>query len=275
MDVQEIYRGSSALTNVSKIYKGTSLLFERSGGYDVATQALLDQATTDGYTAASGTVLTALDAFITDLKDDGIWTLLDALWLPATNGDSDFGCYNLKDPTDNNLSKVNSPTFTSLQGFTGNGSTSYLSTGFNLATDAVNFTQNAASAGGYFRTTASTPSTPYLIRAGSNIYWRYDTGGNRYQWKFNTTGAVNHSASQQTGFYHLNRTASNAERVYRNGTTFDTGTKASAAISGTLTFLQYADAQFSFGFVGGNLSTKVSELYTAIQDYMTALGTQV
>ena len=153
MSISEVYKGGAVDEGVSKIYLGDTLAYERSGGggYDDATQALLDEATTDGYTAASGSVLTALDTFITTLKSDGVWALLDAIWLPATNGDSDFATYNLKDPDSYQLTKVNSPTFTSLQGFSTDGSSSYLNTNFNPSTNGVNLSLNAASIGVYMR----------------------------------------------------------------------------------------------------------------------------
>ena len=118
---------------------------------DPATQALLDQATTDGYTAPTGTYLTALDAYIVYLKAQGIWDLLDVLYLPSSGGDSDFACYNLKDPTQFNLTKVNSPTYTIGEGFTGNGTTSYLDTNWNPSTNGVNYTLNDAGTSIYTR----------------------------------------------------------------------------------------------------------------------------
>ena len=170
IDLDEVYKGGSVANNVTRVYKGGDLIFERGVGpvLDPATQALIDQAAIDGYTAASGAVLTALDTFIKQLKADGIWALLDVIWLPATNGDSDFAIYNLKDPTIFQLTKVNSPTFTSLEGFTGDGATSYLNTLFNLSTDSANYVLNSASIGVYQRLNPAVTAATWGCRDASN-----------------------------------------------------------------------------------------------------------
>ena len=100
---------------------------------DVSTQAVFNEATLQGYTLPSSSTQTYLNTLITTLKSIGAWDELDVLWVFATDGDSDFATLNLKAPTLFKCSPVNSPIFTSLEGFTGNGSTSYLTTGWNPA----------------------------------------------------------------------------------------------------------------------------------------------
>lgn len=287
MSLSNIYLG--AVETIDKAYLGNTVVFTRGGGYDAATQALLDQASTDGYTAASGTALTALDAFIVALKADGIWTLLDALWLPATNGDSDFACYNLKDPTSFNLTKVNSPTFTSLEGFTGNGASAYLDTNFNLSVDGVNYTLNAASIGFYNRLSSGSSKLEMGAKDVSNFESQMTSNWNGSGLKFlgqlnDNNNFTNTTSGNETGFHILNR-LNNDQTYYNNGLSITTDTDAPSGVpnetmgilgrlSSSMLSFPSSD-QISFAFIGGDLSTKASEFYTAIQDYMIAIGKQV
>jgi len=251
---------------------GISLVIS-GGGYDISTQALLDQATTDGYTAASGISLTALDTFIGNLKTDGIWDLLDCLWLPATNGDSDFACYNLKDPTTFKLTKVNSPTFTSLEGFTGDGVSSYLSTGFDLGTSGVNYQPENGSIGSYHRT-LMTVGDGYLW-LNNTAYLRRISSTNRYVLKMQGNGARNYTGNQQVGFHVGYKNSITNIGVYLNGGILYTSTDSTISQSGDLLLIRNADSQVSFAFIGADTTTKASDFYTAIQTYMTAIGKQV
>lgn len=287
MAVTEIYLGNAVADNITRAYLGSTLIYTRSS-IDAATQALLDQATLDGYSPAHGTVLTALDTFITSLKTAGIWNLCDVLWLPATNGDSDFACYNLKNPASFKLTKVNSPTFTSLQGFTGNGSTAYLDTGFNPSLHGVNFTQNEAGMGIYIRNLGTVTSHSWmgatrsdnlglqtLINRGSSIFNRVNTGA-----------ITDNDSGLFVGFHHGKRVDASNVQAYRNGSLIDTATQGSitpnqawtiltARIAGGAISTGRTDGQFSFAFGGASLDGLELDLYNAIQTYMTALGTQV
>lgn len=258
---------------------------------DPATQTLLDQADTDGYTAASGTVLTALDTFIKSLKSDGIWSLLDVLWLPATNGDVDFAGYNLKDPTTFNLTRVNSPTFTSLEGFTGDGATSYLNSGWNPNINGSNFTLNDSSFGYYQRKSSVNTSgrhggdnsTPVFIlvatqnssNIGSALINQIATVPSDHEF----------TNSSPQGFLSINRESSATNRIYKNGSLVETETVNSSVVPSIVlywlsrnangTASNFSDDQLSFMYYGADLTSKASELYTAIQDYMTSIGKQV
>lgn len=250
--------------------------------YDESTQALLDQASTDGYTPASGTSLTALDTFISTLKSEGIWTLLDCLWLPATNGDSDFACYNLKDPTQFNLTKVNSPTFTSLEGFTGDGVSAYLDTNFTPSTDSISASQNSQSFGIYTRS-QSTTGNQGVIASANTRFNRVNSTTQRW-----TIGGASFIESTVTGD-SIGLLSSNREdgvnvNLYKNGVQQDTAINNSSLPNRYLTLLalnnqgsiiQFQDAEISFAYHGADLTSKMLVFYTAIQDYMTAIGSEV
>lgn len=285
--------------NDPNIWIDTELWSDGTPSYDAATQALINQAAIDGYTAASGSVLGALDALIIQLKADGIWALLDVLYIMATNGDSDFACYNLKDPTQYNLTKVNSPLFTSLQGFKGDGVSAYLDTNFILASNGINYTLNSASVGGYIRSNAGSPaqdtdigvqgdnggittlSTAFFFTPDDNAF-RINNG--------NFRKAV--SGVNPTGLIHVNRSGSGGSdlSVYFDGVSQTTIDRAGVPVSTTVPnnhsvfllgnnnkglLLNPSVSQISFAFIGGDLSGLELEFYNSIQAYMTTLGTQV
>lgn len=289
MAVSEIYLGNAIASNISKAYLGSTLIFER---LEASTQALLDRAALDGYTPASGTALAALDTFIRSLKTDGIWNLIDVMWLPATNGDSDFACYNLKDPTQFKLTKVNSPTH-SLGGFTGNGSTAYLDTGYNPGTFGGNFTQNEAGMGIYIRNLGAVTDHTWMGATRSDnashqtsIARRSNLGGG-IDGRVNMIPDLNDNTNAiSAGFHHAKRTSSSNMAMHLNGSLSDTAARSSIAPNQSWTILtariagggisgSRTDGQFSFAFGGASLNGLEADLYNAIQAYMTSIGQQV
>lgn len=117
----------------------------QSGGVflpDADYEAILDYATTQGYTLPSRTQQEKQNKLVVDLKDAGVWNKLDTFAVFATDGDSDFALIDWKRLTQ--YDAVNSPTFTTNQGFSGNGTSSYIDTNYNPATSGVNYTLNDA-----------------------------------------------------------------------------------------------------------------------------------
>lgn len=102
-------------------------------------QAVLDYATTQGYTLPSASQQALQNQLVVDLKDAGIWSKLDIFYVFATDGDSDFATINWANPNSFQCSKVNSPGFTSNVGFNSNGTSSYLNTNWNPSSNASNF----------------------------------------------------------------------------------------------------------------------------------------
>lgn len=116
--------------------------------YYVATnseyQAVLDYADSQGYQRPSYAQCALQDALVGDLKDAGVWSKLDVFYVFATDGDSDFASINWKDPNNYEITEVNSPTFTTNKGWSTDGTSSYINTNYNFATDSNYYTQNDA-----------------------------------------------------------------------------------------------------------------------------------
>jgi hypothetical protein len=112
-----------------------------TSAFDADYLAVLNYATTQGYTLPSSGQQLLQNQLVVDLKDGGIWSKLDTFGVFATDGDSDFALIDWIRLSD--YTAVNSPTFTTDEGFTGNGATSYINTSFN-PTMAVKMTSNNA-----------------------------------------------------------------------------------------------------------------------------------
>jgi hypothetical protein len=126
-----------------------SAQISQGSAFDADYQAVLDRASTLGYTAPSAAQQTLQNTLVEDLKTAGVWSKLDAFYLFATDGDSDYATLNFVAPSSFQATKTNSPTFTADEGFTGDGVSAYLDTNLNASTDTTNYTQDDASFGVY------------------------------------------------------------------------------------------------------------------------------
>lgn len=156
--------------------------------------------------------------FVTSLKDAGVWDKIDVGYL-TSDLDAQASGLNIKDPATFALAPQNSPTHTSYRGFSSNGTTSYLKTGFIPSTHAVQLAQNsahiaalslterAASAGALGN--ASSPTNRNL-----GITPRY-TGDLTYFFLNSAVTGYSHKSSQ--GMFIGSRTASNFVSWYRDG----------------------------------------------------------
>jgi hypothetical protein len=113
--------------------------------FDTDYQAVLNRATALGYALPSDSVKVKQNTLLTSMKADGVWAKLDVFYVFAQDGGSDFGTLNWKNPNANQSTLVNAPTFVSNGGFQGNGTSSYIDTNFNPATQGVQYTLNNAS----------------------------------------------------------------------------------------------------------------------------------
>jgi hypothetical protein len=109
----------------------------------------LDYISVLGYAAALGYALPTSDQqvkqerLMSDLKQAGIWNKLDTFGVFATNGDSNFALIDWKRLT--SYTAVNSPSFISNQGFTGNSSaSSSILLNYQSVTNWVNASLNNA-----------------------------------------------------------------------------------------------------------------------------------
>lgn len=222
-----------------------------------------------------------INAAIVSLKNGGIWPLLDIFYVTAA-ADSQAARLNWKNPATFTASEVNSPTFAADRGYTGDGATSRLNTGWVPSTNGVNFTQDSASMWGWSRTTGS-EAISFLGNNTGTVQCMINprTAGNAVA-LVRINDATNGSVSPNTdgsGFFGLQRTDSANKRVFRNGTQISTDiAQASTGVANLAQWMCGADAsQFSTRQIaaaawGAGLSGKELAFYNAMNTYMTAIG---
>jgi hypothetical protein len=286
---------NKSYSKVFSIY-GSGKLFKHSlergggGGFDADYQAVLNYATTQGYTLPSAGQQTLQNQLVVDLKTDGIWAKLDTFAVFATDGDSDFALIDWIRLSD--YTAVNSPTFTADEGFTGNGTSSYIDTNFQPI-NGTNYAQNSAhfmvycyandSASTYYGGALDT--TPSVIRS---LNFGGRDGSNRF-----STVAINSTSSDvtaansvldDTGFNLITRTNSTTVKAYKDNTLISTFTNSSSLTSYQLArniFLlarnlngaanSFATRKLSIIGIGNDVDLLSNNYYTIVDNYYNAL----
>ncbi|MED5549319.1 MAG: hypothetical protein VX529_08140 [Pseudomonadota bacterium] len=199
--------------------------------------------------AMSGTYsdakLALLDTYISNLKSG------------LTNGTNTWGGHDVLsllflDNATDGLRWFNSPatlmtnngaTHTPGEGYTGNGSSSYIDTGYNPAVDGVQLTLNSLGMGIWVRAVGT--SSPLRVfcgavgaaGAGSTRIGRQADGT---AWFVNTAGGTivaSTSSESATGLLSANRSAASAQQAYRNGALEASDSDASSSIPSRNLFL--------------------------------------
>jgi hypothetical protein len=243
---------------------------------DADYQAVLDRASTLGYTAPSSAQQTLQNTLVEDLKDAGVWSKLDVFYVFATDGDSDYATLNWKSPSSFQITKTNSPTFTTNEGFAQSG-TAYLDTGFILDTNGTNYTQDNAGVFVAFPTLSSTTGSNNRALGGDSgnyLSARLDANGsnssNRMWMNSSSYKTFTLNKKDDTIFF-ANRTASNAIDIRSTDLALaSTDTASDTAASSSLTSenfvilkaraTDYFETSANFGMVALGSSLTAAEM---------------
>lgn len=224
-----------------------------------------------------------IDTFVGALKTAGIWAKLDLLFLLAAHTEQ-ASLLNVKqEVTDSNLSEVGSLTFAVNTGWTGAGANgNRLETALWSFDEGPNYALDSAHAGVWSLTTGQENALVGFGNAISNgLLLLPRSTGNALTFK------VNHNATQTavgsqtdgSGHYIINRSASNAEQVYRNGASIGSSSVTSGAVTSQV-FRLLGDVgggassrQIAAAHAGGSLSAdEASDFYDALSAYLGAIG---
>lgn len=230
---------------------------------------------------------TVINTLIKSLKDNGIWNVLDVLYILASH-DAQAAQMNWKAATFP-LTPMLTPTFTVDRGYDFNGTTQYLRTGFVPSTNGVQFKVNDASAFIWCRENIAGGSGVISLGAQGassvrqmKINPRHTSG--QYFYSLNADANVQHgTVTDSTGLTHINRVVSTTVEVYKNGISGGTATSTSSnvpavevdigALNANGTITGFDSKQIAAVGLGGSLdATKALALYNALQAYMTAVG---
>lgn len=240
--------------------------------FDADYQAVLTYATSLGYTLPSAGQQVKQNQLVLDLKAGGIWSKLDTLRVYATDGSASFALIDWKRLA--LCTAVNSPTFTTNQGYQGNGTSSYIDTGFNPNT--------AVGANNYKLTNASAGAWVFVSGNGSAICGA-DTGtalsirnSNSGQHRINSGNIVTAVDLSGTGLRVANKTASNTWTFFRDLTAINGTGGADNNVTTNITDLKAVSVLFgsnrtSISYAGASLVAEHTSLYNAFNTYITSL----
>jgi hypothetical protein len=239
--------------------------------FDADYQAVLDYGTTQGYTLPSESQQLLQNQLVVDLKNGGIWSKLDTFGVFATDGNSDFALIDWKRLTQ--YTAVNSPTFTTNDGFLSNGTSSYIDTNYNPSTSGVNFTLNNACFGGVRNT--ATNIDGFFVGCSVGLV-------NCLKARLSTANRINQNANSSPSgnfedfyFVGLHRTSSLGV-AYGYNDTIVTAVSSSTLIPDANQWILRADSFYAIigarmYFSGSNLILEQSDFFNAWNNYYNAL----
>jgi len=245
--------------------------------------ALLARATTLGYTLPSTSQQIKQNKLLVDLKVAGIWTNLDVFYMFATDGNSSFATLNWKNPNTNQSTLVNSPTFTTNQGFNGNGTSSYINTNYNPSTFASpKYLLTDASLGWHKRTTGTISTSRNIVSVASGrinmvnanssfqLHNATFAGQNSVPMNFSTNGFA---LANRTGMLQGTNFISNTTPINYSiiGGSTDVLPQTNILLLSSNGSSAFADVQLSYFFAGANLNAFASPLFTSFNNYLTSL----
>jgi hypothetical protein len=254
-------------------YSNTISVTTLAPSFDTDYQAVLNYATTQGYTLPSAGQQTLQNQLVLDLKTAGVWSKLDTFGVFATDGDSDFALIDWIRLSD--YTAVNSPTFTADKGFQGNGTSSYIDMNYNPSTQAVNLSLNNNSIG-VFQDINNAPVGAMISAFGVNYLEILNDNANSRLISYNMSqfGDVpSVGANSQNGLFTASRSALTTYSIYKNATLIALPIRNSVAIPNVnMRFLArsnnsvYGQGRIGMGFAGASLTaTEVTDLQTAFK----------
>jgi hypothetical protein len=228
-----------------------------------------------------------IDYTIRQLKIKGIWDRLEFLYLFAANN-SQAGRLNWKNPGLYTATEVLAPVFTTDQGYTPNGSTSFLKTGFIPSINLTVAGLNDISFGLYSRTDVARNANDIgCVDATSthriSMNLRNSTG-NLYVSSINNSSGPSIANLNSLGFHYSYRSNSTNVVLGKNGIDLSTSNVVSVALPSVEMYIGgmnnngslsgASNRQFSFSYLG-NSAINFSDFYSIIQNYMTQIGANV
>jgi hypothetical protein len=271
-----IFRGFSESAFSDKLFAGQlptelGLIGTDNSAFESEYRAVIAYAKSRNYTLPSSSQQILQNNLLSSLKTAGIWAKLDSFCLFATNGSSDFALIDWKRLTQ--YTAVNSPTFTSNQGFQSNGTTSFINTNFNPAIDGINYQLDNASRY-MWNFTTNAGSRYFDGNENSNSNHIYSNNSNVH--KINTTNNLSAIvALNTTGLIGINRTSSTNVELFDDTTQFSR-TATSTSVTDDPQWVSrsannYGTQRTSMYLMGASLVTENTDLYNAMNTYMTSL----
>lgn len=258
------------------------LLVNQLSGFGILTFAKEARAIIDATSVQPNMArMRTIDLTVRGFLGAALWPKVDAMWFLAAH-DEQAGRLNWKDPGNFTLTAVNTVTFTTDRGFAGDGSTGYLDTGWDRATNGVQFTRDNAHISVYQRTNGNNNVPPFADnQAGPRVAVGarpVNTGGGSAL--VNSATSVAGPAAGTLPIHAMGRrNSSTHQSLIRDGVevTGPTAATSGALGSADLVFGKYGNvftnAQVAGGSVGAYLDdAEALTFYKIWLSYMRAVG---
>jgi hypothetical protein len=288
-----IFRGFNEKLFGDKLYAGQlpiNLGMVKADFIDVDALAFFAKVTAAGGTL-SATERLAIDTLVKQMKADGIWTKMKAIY-PMVGASAAACAQNLK--SSSFTGTFNGGWTFASTGVTPNGTSAFMDTSLNMSS---NLSQNNLHLSYYSRTT--TANNAQEVGVNNTAAAVYNP-----QYGLIVRNAIGNTSSSTFGNYNLNnasvanlassayfalgtRTSNILNKLYRNGSAIatDTTTNISNALSfnfyigasnGGGAAFQFSNKQCAFASIGDGLNdTEVSNFYDAVQAMQVTLSRQV
>lgn len=242
-----------------------------ASGYDSDAQAFFTAAGITDTTQKS-----AVNQLVLDLKSYGIWSKMKALY-PMVGGTSTTHSYNLINTSQYQLTFNGGWTHSST-GALPNGTNAYANTGLNASTVLASFNSNHIS---YYSRTNNLTDSANMGGGSGSAYFTLE-----YNTHWNGSVYLAQVTNPSTGLFINTRTASNVQKLFRNGSQLgSTNTGTSTTSANANIFLgarnigggnQYSARECALSSIGDGLTdTEAANLYTAVQAFQTTLSRNV
>lgn len=225
---------------------------------------------------------TAITNLIIALRQSGAWQRMNSARLYAQT-DAVSGLVDLIRLT--SASGVNSPGFTAYHGVAGNGSNSYVDTGYSSLADATKFGLTDHSFGTYIFDTVNAVSNSFHLGYSACAIMGNRAGNTAVYRSGSLTSDVLTWAGKQ-GLYAVSRDnpatykafwRNNAQTVTRSADTLGaTGnTFFASALSGSSGASGFSTNTIAFDFMGSSMTDdQMASVQTAVKAYMVAIGAE-
>ena len=225
----------------------------------------------------------AINTLVVDLKGYNIWTKMKAIY-PFVGGTNSQHTWNLRNTAQYQISWQGGVTSSNL-GVKFNGTNSYGNTGFN---PSLNSTLNSNGLGFYSGTNLSETSSDPVNMGALNLgdFYVILKSNPTFTGRLNSN-SISASSAIMRGFFSAQKTSATVTTIYKESTSLATGNSGGSLpnvnlflgtlnLAGTPYGSGYIVNDMRFAYISDGLnSTEISNLYTAVQAFQTALNRNV
>jgi hypothetical protein len=250
-------------------------VYKNSEFQDIVTHAI-----NNGYTLPADSILIYGDSLITRAKANEWWSKLDIFMCLASPGSKQFALIDWVNPGGaDDPAEIGTMTWTAGTGMTGGGSTSnYINTNYNPSSDAVNFSQNSASFGGWVTTVQSNGTGKYVYQQTSRNYYLSDnTMVGTFRLNQSAGSTAGNASASLPGLVMGSRTSSSSCTVHHNnGTSYDNTGSSTSAVFADASFTIFSattpsNATVAFFFAGSSMDGQKASMYSDLGWFLSKL----